>query len=456
MSRHLKRTFLVDVLVLFALFISVFAVDAYFHRALIRYDKFVAQYLEDLSELERAIGYGGLIHHFKNYLLRPDEERYYRDSKKTGEKALALIEKISTNTLFSDDFTSLEKARTMALAYLARLDTARKMAREGASARAIDKIVRFDDSEALHDIAQLHSRIDAAKSQEQERLSKILAISKFILLGFAVISAYWLFKVQQNRQKISRAEEELKNKEQIERTNRKLEASNAALQQFAGVVSHDLKGPVRNIALYAEFIAESADKPDEVRQNVGTIAELAARMHKMIEKLLEFARLGFSTPSLEEVNMAERAEKIADEIRVAAADLAPVINIDPDMPPAYADPVLIERVLSNLIQNSVKYVAEGTAPNVRVSGAPATDDNYVLYSITDNGIGIDGQYSKKIFEPMYRLHGKASRYEGVGVGLSLVRAIIQSHGGDIWLDPDYRHGSRFYWTLPSTTGSTQV
>ncbi|MFC2952073.1 ATP-binding protein [Marinicaulis aureus] len=118
-----------------------------------------------------------------------------------------------------------------------------------------------------------------------------------------------------------------------------------------------------------------------------------------------------------------------------------------ETPAIKADPELIRRVFANLIANSLKYSKPDNAPVVTISSERQAEK--VTFSIADNGIGIEARHAEKIFEPMQRLHDHDSEYDGVGIGLPLVKAIIESHGGAIWLDKDYAEGARFCFSVPT-------
>jgi len=242
--------------------------------------------------------------------------------------------------------------------------------------------------------------------------------------------------------------------EEMERARREvsvkaeaLEQSNADLEQFAYVASHDLQEPLRKVSNFCQLLerqyGENLD--DRARQYIGFAVDGARRMQTLIQDLLEFSRVGRSTDSFTEVNLFEAGREavatLEDEIATAGA----VIELDPGLPTVMGDQSLLVTLIQNLVGNAVKYRGEQT-PEVRVKYEGA-EDGYHTISVTDNGIGIDPSYAERIFVIFQRLHLR-DQYAGTGIGLSICKKIVEYHQGKIWLDLEYTGGARFWFTLP--------
>lgn len=255
--------------------------------------------------------------------------------------------------------------------------------------------------------------------------------------------------------------------EELRRQSEELERSNADLQQFAYVASHDLSEPLRKVSNFCQLLerqyAEQLD--DRAKQYIYFAVDGAKRMQTLITDLLALSRVGRTTEefvpvSLDEVldraraTLAERIE--ASEARVDV--LTPLPTVD-------GDQSLLTSLFENLIGNALKYCREGVAPHVRISAEPHGDDGEWLFTVADNGIGIEPKYAERIFVVFQRLHLR-DQYGGTGIGLALCRRIVEFHGGRIWLDvPEEgsdaatQHvdsdgdGATFRFTLPSEGGA---
>lgn len=223
--------------------------------------------------------------------------------------------------------------------------------------------------------------------------------------------------------------------------------SNTALEEFAYVVSHDLKAPVRHMGMCAEFLGETyGDKFDEEgKRFLRMITESSQRMRGMIESLLDYARIGSSAGDFRDVDLEKVLESaktmLMAQIRESGADVQ-----SGRLPTVRGVEAELLRVMQNLLENAIKYRAEGRAPVIRIDAEKS--GSYWKVSITDNGIGIDPRFVDKVFLLFQRLHGDDSPYAGQGIGLAICQRIVRYHGGQIYLDTEYKDGCRFVFTLP--------
>ncbi|GEM_PF-1620301 len=233
----------------------------------------------------------------------------------------------------------------------------------------------------------------------------------------------------------------------------KLEESNAELQQFSYVVSHDLQEPLRTIASFLRLLERRYDDKldDDGRQFIGFAVDAAHRQQAMIQSLLEYSRIGTRGRPFADTDMNKVATMAKDNLAVAISESGGQVDIGA-LPHVVADETQMVSLLQNLIGNALKYRREDVAPVIRIR-AEDEGERWV-FSVADNGIGIDPQFFDRIFQVFQRLHTR-EKYGGTGIGLALARKIIQRHGGDIWVQSEPGQGSVFSFSLPKSvkTGS---
>ncbi len=227
-----------------------------------------------------------------------------------------------------------------------------------------------------------------------------------------------------------------------------LEAKNAELERFTYTVSHDLKSPLVTIKGFLGLLAKDAEAGDRDRMHsdIERIKNAAATMNRLLDELLELSRVGRQINPPEDVALGEMArlavELLAGEIENRGVE----VEIAPDLPVVAGDRIRLLEVFQNLLANAVKFMGEQATPRVEV-GVRDDDGEQVIY-VSDNGLGIDPRYQEKIFGLFERLDGKV---EGTGVGLALVKRIVELHDGRIWVEsPGPGYGSVFCFTAPST------
>ncbi len=240
---------------------------------------------------------------------------------------------------------------------------------------------------------------------------------------------------------------EYSQQQELKHQSDELSKKNKSLEQFAAVVSHDLKAPLRHISVFSDMIVEEAAQGNlaDVQVYAQQVRNSAQRMDRVIRRLLEYSQIAYKIAALTRVNLADIAiqaiQNLESQIDEAKAELLlsklPSINGDPD---------LMRHLLQNLIANAVKYRRKGVAPRVRIY---ATDKGAMVNLVVeDNGIGIDPKFADRIFTAFQRLHSDDKTYEGFGVGLALCKQIAESHRGVIELDTTYQGGARFIVRLP--------
>ncbi|WP_156428751.1 PAS domain S-box protein [Magnetospirillum sp. XM-1] len=240
-------------------------------------------------------------------------------------------------------------------------------------------------------------------------------------------------------------ERKMAEQELAERTA-ELERSNAELQQFAYVASHDLQEPLRTVTSFLQLLRRRYDGAldDNAREYIHFAADGAARMHRLITDLLVYSRVSTHGRTFEKVKMEAVLDLVLTNLGAAIEEAGAEITRDP-MPDVDADQIQMVSLLQNLVGNAIKYRAPGTVPRVHV-GAVRDGENWT-FSVQDNGIGIDPKYFDRVFVIFQRLHARGE-YEGTGIGLAVAKKIVERHGGRIWLESEPGRGSTFHFTLP--------
>jgi PAS domain S-box-containing protein len=231
----------------------------------------------------------------------------------------------------------------------------------------------------------------------------------------------------------------------LERTEA-LMRSNEELQQFAYIASHDLQEPLRTVSIFAQLLAKRyRGKLDrDADQFIRYIVESSERMERLIHDLLDFSRVDArGTDHFVRTNCDEALNDAIRNLHSLIQENQAVMTLG-TLPVVIADPVQVTRLFQNLLVNSIRFRSE-EAPHVRISAEPR--DSEWLFSVRDNGIGIEPQYAEKVFGIFKVLHSR-DKYPGSGMGLAICRKIVTRHQGRIWVESELGKGATFYFTLP--------
>lgn len=228
-----------------------------------------------------------------------------------------------------------------------------------------------------------------------------------------------------------------------ERTS-ELTRANEELKQFAYAASHDLREPLRTIASYTQLLNRryGGKLDDDAQEFMKYIIESVQRMDLLLNDLLAYSHQLKAQQSLAEVSTEAVLAGVLMNLDTAIKNSGAQITHDP-LPELYSDFVQLTQIFQNLISNSIKYRGDNP-PRIHVS-AEETEDDWV-FSVRDNGIGIDPKYHEQIFGIFKRLHGR--EFPGTGIGLALVKRIVEKHGGRIWVESETGKGATFRFTLP--------
>jgi PAS domain S-box-containing protein len=251
-------------------------------------------------------------------------------------------------------------------------------------------------------------------------------------------------RVQERTAELEKANAELG------RYNRQLEALNKELQGFAFVASHDLQEPLRKIRTFGDMLATKCGVSlDEASKDYSRrMQSAAARMQNLLNSLLAYSRVATQAEPLKETDLRKSVEVALSNLEIVMEEKNARVEVG-DLPTIVADRVQMAQLFQNLIGNALKFHREGQAPHVKIH-AQEVGDAYEIY-VEDNGIGFEERYLDKIFLPFQRLHGRSSRYEGVGMGLAICIKIVARHGGKLSARSEFGKGSTFIVTLPAET-----
>ena len=224
-----------------------------------------------------------------------------------------------------------------------------------------------------------------------------------------------------------------------------LARSNVELEQFASAASHDLQEPLRMVTSYAQILADDyKDRLDsDADRYINYVVDGASRMKVLIDDLLAYSRIGSQAAPLEPVDCNAVLQLVLGDLAGAIDDGGARVTHDP-LPEVMGDGTQLAQVFQNLISNGIKFRGEAL-PHVHVSTKQAEGD--WVFSVRDNGIGIDPRHYERIFQMFQRLHHR-SQYPGTGIGLALCNKVVQRHGGRIWVESEPGSGSAFCFTIP--------
>lgn len=246
--------------------------------------------------------------------------------------------------------------------------------------------------------------------------------------------------------KLGRERNELvKARQDLERSVAELGRSNADLQQFAYVASHDLQEPLRMVSSYTQLLAKRyKGKLDaDADEFIAFAVDGAGRMQKLIQDLLAYSRVSTGGRRFEPTSVGIALNSALDNLVNAVKESRAEITHDP-LPAVMGDEKQLVQLFQNLLSNAVKFSGE-QAPRIHVSAKRSAGE--WVFSIHDNGIGIDPQYADRIFVIFQRLHTR-EEYPGTGIGLAICKKIVERHGGRMWVESELGKGATFYFTIP--------
>jgi two-component system sensor kinase len=263
-------------------------------------------------------------------------------------------------------------------------------------------------------------------------------------LGFGIL---WLLGLAGLRGSTLRLGESLRERDLVEE---KLRRRNEELKAFTDSVSHDLRAPVRAINEFAKIILdEHADQLDqEGARLLNVVRENCGLMGTLIEGLLELSRLDRQVLEPRKLNMNELVEEVIQDLESQTPDSRREVTLGP-LPSARGDHTLIRQVWFNLLSNAVKFSCSRDVSRIQVDGRITGEGS--TYWVKDNGAGFEMASAEKLFNVFKRLHS-GEEFEGTGVGLSIVKRIVERHGGRVWAEGKVDEGATLWFTIPVSEG----
>jgi PAS domain S-box-containing protein len=234
--------------------------------------------------------------------------------------------------------------------------------------------------------------------------------------------------------------------EDLRRTADELAASNRELEQFAYIASHDLQEPLRMVTGYMALLRRRYEGrlDKDAQEFIAFAYDGAQRMQSLISDLLIYSRLGTRARPFELTDVEAVLREAMANLQGAIRDSGAVVTHDP-MPTLHADSSQLLQLLQNLISNAIKFRAPDRPPRVHIWAR--REDGHWLFGVSDNGIGIMPQHRERIFMIFQRLHTRQN-YAGTGIGLAIVKKVVERHGGKVWVESQVGEGSTFYFTIP--------
>jgi light-regulated signal transduction histidine kinase (bacteriophytochrome) len=272
-------------------------------------------------------------------------------------------------------------------------------------------------------------------------MALLLCVLGVLLVQGVVVLRPALANIQQGISRLELAKHALQCKSE------ELGRSNAELEQFAYVASHDLQEPLRMVASYTQLLARRyrGKLDSDADEFIGFAVDGATRMQTLIRDLLSYSRIMTQGHALQPVDTRLAFDTACGNLQQSIEESRGIVSVG-TLPTIHADATQLTQLFQNLLGNALKY-CNGRAPQIHVDARAA--DNAWLFSVQDNGIGIEPQYFERIFQMFQRLHTR-EEYSGTGIGLAICRRIVERHGGRIWVESQLGRGSTFRFAIPRT------
>jgi signal transduction histidine kinase len=228
-----------------------------------------------------------------------------------------------------------------------------------------------------------------------------------------------------------------------------LENKNTELERFTYTASHDLKSPLVTITGFLGYLEKDALAGDHERMksSMARINTAAGKMQALLNDLLELSRVGRLMNPPEDVLFTEIVHEALERVHGRLDEINAVVEVQRDFPIVRCDRVRLVEVVQNLVENAVKYAKPNSRPRIEIGTNDSGENGYTVFHVRDDGIGIDPEHHDRIFGLFNKLDPQS---EGTGIGLSLVKRIIEVHGGRVWVDSEKDQGATFYFSLPTS------
>ncbi len=432
---------------------------------------------------------GGLSVYFRDVSVRVAAEAAERAATATAAAALAQLEVVldtlGEGLILADPDGTLARWNPSALALhgyesedalhvpLADLDPLFRIAPIGGAPLPVGEwpLARAVRGERFSDMEIEVSRADQpwrrilaysgalARSADGEPISAVMTM-RDVTEAHAARAALQQLNETLEARVAERTEEIAHASERLAHTNTLLIARNRELQDFAHVASHDLQEPLRKMRAFADILVleHSAGLDAEARGFLDKVQSGAERMSRLLSDLLAFSRVTSHGRPYETIDLGETADRVISDLSLRIDETGGEVTIDGPLPSVTGDASQLYQLILNLVQNALKFHADGVAPRVVLSGEAVTEGarEVVRLRVRDEGIGFEAKYRDRIFKPFQRLHGRGGGFEGTGMGLAICRRIVDRHGGRIEVESAPGEGTTFTVTLPVTPPAPQT
>jgi len=376
-----------------------------------------------------------------NFVLESLQKSRNELAKRYKEQAeLAAIVEFSDDAIISNDLNGLIRSWN---------NGAQRMYGYSATEMVGAPINKLVPKEGTDEIPQILAHIKRGESVDHIESVRMKKDGSLITVSIsaspikdnygAVIGAAAIARDITEKQKLQEAESRLQLFKAVEAANKELEA-------FSYSVSHDLRAPLRAIDGFSKILSEdyATNLNDDGKHIIETIRNSTKQMGNLIDDLLAFSRVGRQEIKTTTVDMTALVKSVFEEVK-AANPGRHIEFVCTEIPNILADPALMHQVWMNLLSNSVKFTKNQDLAKISVGST--TNNGKVIYTVKDNGAGFDMKYIDKLFGVFQRLHSTQD-FEGTGIGLSIVKRIIEKHGGTIWAEAAVDAGATFYFSLP--------
>ncbi len=429
--------------------------------------------------LHDQIGYTGLIHNLKNYVLRPSQVHYKTDAQQNQKIAMSMIGIIELEAKKLGLEIKMPETKKMLDSYSERLETITQLIAKDYSAREIDAVIIYNDKPSHEEIKATSDIIFKAINQKlSETLENnlLFGLITLIALGITLIALVrFFFKEQQlaleqsgklnatlNNHKdellqsqkviLSIINDVQQEKNNTNKLNLQLSKKNEEMMQFIYIVSHDLKSPLVTIGGFAKMLARELKNQLSEKQThrLKRIQENVVKMDNLLTDLLMLSRVVHEEASKKQIDMKTLIEEQWQSLEVAVNESKATIHIQEPLGFLYANERLVSQCFLNLISNAIHYREPDRAMTLDISRIDTESE--VIFSVKDNGCGIDSKYHEKIFNIFERL----SKKTGSGVGLSIVKSAMEKHNGKVLLESTPGVGSNFLLCFPRDSHQTTL
>ncbi|MCA9988218.1 MAG: hypothetical protein KDE59_28120 [Anaerolineales bacterium] len=307
-------------------------------------------------------------------------------------------------------------------------------------------------------VADRTSALDSSILELQQQIIERQAAEKALRLAHDELEARVAARTQELRQANEQLQLEIEERRRteinLEQHVQALAHSNAELEQFAYVASHDLREPLRKVRSFTELLQErySGQLDEKADRYIEFIVSGASRMQALIADLLAYSRVGRRALELSDIDLNHLVNQVLSDLSLLIRESGAAIVVEP-LPQLQADRNTLTQLLQNLLTNSIKFQHPDLAPEIHISATESAAEHTI--AIADNGIGISPEFADRVFLIFQRLHTQ-DKYEGTGIGLAICKKIVQDHGGQIWFESGQGEGTTFYFTIPKRIEKRQL